>query len=759
MNKFMLTSALTSTLALMAGAADAQQTPAAPPVPATVTTDATTAATADTGVGDIIVTANRRSENLQQVPITISAFKGETLKTLGVVNVVDLPQITPGLGFTRTIAGTNAFLRGVGTTSAGYSTEAPVATYIDGLYLPNSAASSFSFNNIERIEVLKGPQGTLYGRNTTGGLIQVITKDPGAETSVDTSLSYGNYNTVQANFYGSTPLTDTLSANVAALFIDQQDGWGRNLFTGKKAYTFEDMGFQAKLQWKPEPGTKVTLRGFYDRTKSDEGDAVAVVPGSVAADGSTYAGEYNINSRITPYARQRIYAISLKAEHDFGFATVSSLTGYINNESPSLQTQGPNLGQVGPGQLAVNFGGRQRARTAEQEIQITSNGHGSFKWLAGAFFYDDQTTIDNAVYGTCIGAVCSPGLIPNETFGHQHTRSYSGYGEGTYSFHTGTHVTLGLRYTSDQKTLSGMIVPFPGQANSIPAFPPSVITTPQQAGIVTDVTYNKLTYKAVLAQDVTDDIHAYTSYNRGFKSGGFNITSFANPSSAPEVLDAFEIGAKSELFDRVLRLNVSAFYYNYRGIQLRTTTPPAPPGSSFLYNAASAHNYGVDADFVIAPTRAFTINGGLEFLNARYTNFPGGVVTVPRPVTAAGLGGNLSSTGNLTGFAEPQAPNFSANIGATYTIATSAGTFDLNANDGYRSSFAWEPDNRLRQRAYHLVNASVTFRPADTRYSLELFVRNLNGAYYFVSEASASSGDGYLPGAPRTFGGRVRYNF
>jgi iron complex outermembrane receptor protein len=148
--------------------------------------EATTNATdnSDPGIGEIIVTANKRAQNQQVVPISIVAFTGESLKTQGVISVVDLPQITPGLGFTRTLVGTNAFLRGVGTTSAGYSTEAPIATYIDGLYLPNSAASSFSFNNVERIEVLKGPQGTLYGRNTTGGLIHVITKEPATRATI-----------------------------------------------------------------------------------------------------------------------------------------------------------------------------------------------------------------------------------------------------------------------------------------------------------------------------------------------------------------------------------------------------------------------------------------------------------------------------------------------------------------------------------------------------------------------------------------------
>ena len=275
---------------------------AVPALAQTTDQTGTPAAAADEqGVADIIVTANRRAENLQEVPISVAAFTGETLKIQGVVSVVDLPQITPGLGFTRTLVGTNAFLRGVGTTSAGYSTEVPIATYVDGLYMPNSAASSFSFNNVERIEVLKGPQGTLYGRNTTGGLIHVITKEPGDVTSIDASASYANYDTVQLNFYGSTPLSDTLAANFSALYINQEDGWGRNVFLGTEAYNFHDIGFQGKLQWKPGPDTKITLRGFYDKVKTDQGNNAGIYPGSTATDGTTYLGKYNVRTRIDPF--------------------------------------------------------------------------------------------------------------------------------------------------------------------------------------------------------------------------------------------------------------------------------------------------------------------------------------------------------------------------------------------------------------------------------------------------------------------------
>ena len=753
-----------------ANAAEAQ--PTAPPATGEAAIDGQVdaAETTDAGVGlnDIVVTANRRAQNQQDVPISIAAFEGETLKTMGIQSTVDLPQITPGLSITRTLVGASAFLRGVGTTTAGYSTEVPIATYVDGLYLPNSAAAAFSFNNIERIEVLKGPQGTLYGRNTTGGLIHVITRDPDRETSIDTSVSYASYNTVQANFYGSTPISDTLAANVALVYIDQGKGWGRNLFTGAEVFKIKDFGAQGKLQWAPTDATKITLRGFYDKTTTDQGNAAYIYPGSVGPDGSVFLGEYNINARINPRANQRQYMVSLKGEQDLGFATLSSISGYINNRSESLQVQTGNLGILIPGRGPVFLGGNpQKARTYSQELNLTSNGSGPFQWIAGAFYYNDKTTISADVFGLCIGNACVP-PPPLRTSGTQRTKSYSAYGEGTYSVSPTTRITLGLRYTRDKKSLDGIVTPIPGLPNSLPALPPGFVSRPGLPfagfpnGIDTSLTFPKVTWKAVLAQDLSDDVHAFVSYNRGFKSGGYNPISFTNPASRPEVLDAYEAGVKSELFDRMLRLNGSVFYYDYKDIQLRSTAPPAPLGGSLLLNAASARIKGIDVDFLFAPIEGLTFNGGFEVLDAKYKSFPGGTCTTPRPLSVVAgvtVGGFSSLPCDLSGFRPPSSPKFSYTLGVTYAFDTSIGGFELNANDGYKSDYFWEPDNRLKQNSFHLVNASVTWK-ATERASLQLFGRNLAGEYYFSSAAEGTGGnDVHLPAAPRTYGVKARYAF
>lgn len=742
---------------------------AAPPAPDSVSPGANVAndASDGRGVGDIVVTASRRSENQQKVPIAISAFKGETLTTLGVLNAIDLPQLTPGLSFIRTLGGVNAYLRGIGTTSSGYTTEPPVATYVDGVYLPNSGAAAFGFNNIERIEVLKGPQGTLYGRNTIGGVISVITREPGRDQSLDASASYANYNTVNLSFYGSTPLTDTLAANFAATYSHQGTGWGHNIALGTDAFKAGDLGFQGKIKWTPAPDTTITLRGFYDRYETDQGVAFAIFSGSVATDGSGYLGEYRINAQVPPNVIQRQANISLKAEQGLGFATLTSITAYIDDSTQLFAIQNGILGSPTPALTAIV--GRQpaTAKTFSQEFQLASPPSDSrVQWLLGAFYFHDDSAIHPAIHGTCIGTVCSPAPLPTQTNGFANTRSYSGFGDVTYTVTPSTRLTAGLRYTSDEKSFSGFVEPYAGLPNTPLALPPSVVQHPGDPiptgvpgvflpGIATDVTFNKLTYRAVVAQDFSRDIHAYASYNRGFKSGGFNPTNFTNPASRPEVLDSFEAGVKSELFDHALRLNLAAFHYNYQDVQVRSTAPPAPPGSSLLVNAAKARINGIDADYVIAPVAGLTITGGAEYLDAKYVDFPAGICTAPAVIA----GGVVATPCNLAGRRLPGAPRFSFTIGATYVVPTSVGSFTLTANDAYKSDFFWEPDNRLKQNGYDLLNAGVTWTAKGQRYSVELFGRNLTGAYYVAGAAVTVRNDLYVPAPPRTYGVTLRYHY
>ncbi len=733
---------------------------AAPGTPAQ--SSAAVAAQDDTnGVGDIVVTAQRRSENLQRVPISVTAVTAASLATSGAGNISSITTVVPGLVVQRTYAGVNPFLRGIGSITSGFTAEQPVAIYIDGVYVPNAASGLFGFNNIERVEVLKGPQGTLFGRNAVGGLVNVVTRDPSQDTHVEGGVGYGNYQTVDANLYAATGVTENLAADFSMLYTDQGKGWGTNTYTGDNIFKQHEVSLGSKIVWRPTSDTKVTLRGLFDHTRSDIGIGFGVFPGSIAIDGEKYISEYTIANQFDPNNHSSQINGGLTIEQGLGAVKLVSTTGYNYITDDFTGTSNGILGQAVNGRSAVylhNFGG---SHTFTQEIQLLSQNNTKIDWIVGGFFLHDHIDLFGDVFPSCFNGVCAPNPQAIRSHAEQLLNSYSGFGELTLHIGDATRLTGGLRYTHEDKDDSGGYrVPLPGYGAATPATLASPNFFGDVGGAAPTASYSKVTYRAVLAHDFTPDVMAYASVNRGFKAGSFNLTAFANPVAQPEVLDAYEIGLKSTLFDHMLRLNLSGFYYDYKNIQLRTLAPPAPPGLAILYNAAEAHIKGIDADIVIAPSRHFTITGGAEFLDPRFTSFPGGTCTTPRVVTATVLGGAASTPCDLSGYRLARAAKFTGNISATYRIPSPVGEFSLNANDYYNGGFFWDVDNRLRQAAYHRVNLTLGWTAPDEKFNAQLYVHNLNKPYYLLGVTTASGGtDDYTPGEPRTYGAKVGFKF
>lgn len=710
------------------------------------------------GIEDIVVTAQRRSENLQRVPITVQAVTQQSLVASGAVNAATIQTVIPGLVIQRTFAGATPFLRGVGTTNSGFTSEMPVATYIDGVYLPNAASGVFAFNNIERIEVLKGPQGTLFGRNAVGGLIQIVTRDPKQTPHFEGSLGYGNYNTIDANLYATGGVSDNLAADFSLLYHDQNEGWGRNLTTGNEIFKNSEIGISSKLKWTPTDRTTVTLRGLYDHSTGDIGTGFGVYPGSRGIDGTPYFTKYTIANNVDPSNESSQANFGLKIEQDLDFARLVSITGFNHVRSEILTTQNGIPGQTVQGRSASILHNLGRSNTFTQEIQLLSDTNAPLQWITGAFFMRDHFTIDADVIPTCIGNVCAPSPIPIRTVGDQVLKSYAVFGEATLRLTSTTRLTAGLRYTRDKKDVSGAYrVPLAGYPTSV-----ATLTGPnafgQPGAIGPKASFSKITWRGVLAHDFTPTVMGYASVNRGFKAGAFNPVVFTNPVVQPEVMDAYETGLKSELFDRTLRFNISAFLYNYKNIQLRTTAPPALPGLPILYNAAKARIKGIDAEMIVAPTSGLTLNAAISLLDPKFESFPGGICTTPRVIAGAVLGGVATQPCVLDGKLLPRAPRFSGNFGVTYKTTTAIGDLALTASDSYNSGFFWDPDNRIRQRSYHQVNATLTWTSLSGHYNAQLYARNLNKPYFFNAAFEGAGGnDTYSPGEPRTYG--IKFGF
>lgn len=695
---------------------------------------------------EIVVTAQRRAQNLQDVPIAVTAISGETAVKIGITGTENLRLAAPGLDFSRSAGnGAATFLRGVGSTTVLAGAESPVALYIDDVYVSAFAANLMQFNGIEQVAVLKGPQGTLFGRNATGGVIQIYTKKPTQKPELDASIGYGNLDTRDASLYVSGGLAPDLAANFSFTGHDQDNGFGRNLTTGDSIYKDWNWGARGSLLWTPGTDTEVRLSADYGKYYSELGVNGTVNPGTVSSGLGTFGGRYTAMGNIVDYSRGRQYGVSLKIEHSFDLVKLVSISAYrhVNYFFQIDQDGGPRPTSL---TLTTSF-----TNTWSQELQLQSQNGDRFNWIAGVFYFKAKAGFNpvRAVSATGVGAAAFNDLNDTQTL-----NSYSGFGEINYEILSDTTVTAGIRYTADKYDFTVR------RTDALGA--PIAGGTFEQAK-----NFSKLTYRGILSHKFTPDIMAYASYSRGFKSGGFNTGAPGNapgaPPVSPEVLDAVEVGFKSELFDRTLRLNVAAFHYDYKNLQVTVLGP----ASSLTVNAASARIKGLDLDATFAPTSRLQFTAAASFLDGKYKEFPNGPMNIPRPAvctpvpmsTGAPTGGNLACAGDLSGNTTVRTPKFTGNVGVQYTMPTTAGDFSLATNLYHNSGFYWDPDNRTRQVRHNLLNASLTWRSESGHYEVSLWGKNLLDDYYIVTGNSSASRFSQSPGLPRTYGVSLGVHF
>jgi iron complex outermembrane receptor protein len=687
-------------------------------------------------VEEVLVTAQKRSENLQQVPIAITAITAKTLSSAATVNTEDLAQFVPGLLVGKTSAGGQTYLRGVGQGTGVPGAESPVATYLDGIYLGAPALGVFDLNNVSQIAVLKGPQGTLFGRNATGGLIQIVTNTPSSTPSGKLDVGYGNYKTFTGHLYVTGPITDDLSASLAISGKDRENGYIRNVYTGHDLVDEKSYTVQSKWLWTVSPSTDVELNVLHGDYRNLNGSIFAVYPGATASDGVTkYLGSHTISNRTDVPNESQNSIASLRLNHDFGVARLMSLTASTDFKSDLGIDQSAMPGTPNPNNARAQLADLHSSiHEFSQELQLQAPAGQDFQWIAGLFYFQDLTKIrlkvrlDDTPVAT--------------TFTRLDTTSYSAFLQGTKTIFPDTRLTLGLRYTSDTRKFSGLT-----NTGASPA-----------AGLPNQKTWGEPTWRVALDHSFTPDLLGYVSYNRGFKSGNYSNTNVTNPPADPEIVDAYEAGLKSELLDNRLRLNVAAFYYDYKDIQLRSLE-----GASLIFfNAANSRVYGLDVDFNAVINEHLSVTGGFELLDAKYTRFPRGVMNLPTPIAAAPAGctgapnlrqgGTTTFVCDLSGNRMVKSPTFSGNLNVEYTWDTARGSFLVLAGDNYVSGYYGEPDNILKQRAYHWLTASIAWTSPDERTSVKLWGTNIGNARVFSSVATGASTYFYEPGQPPMYG-------
>lgn len=675
------------------------------------------------GLDEIVVTAQHRQESLRDVPIAINAITADALQNSGIKDTSSLVQAVPSLNFTRSGPSGIFVIRGVSTPNGASGEEGSTAVYVDDVYMPDLASTINTFNNIERIEVLNGPQGTLFGRNAVGGLIRIITRDPGDHAEVNGQIGYANYNTVSGQLYAATPLTDTVGINLAFTGQNQGKGLGYNQTLGRDVRFNNFWGLRSKLVAQASESLKITLAGDYFWTH----DTTAVNQWQPVASG--IPASQNSNAGYPSGTRIKVWSVSGKAELDLGAVSLTSITSYrdLRNHSDFDVDAGPNP------VLQLFYDTRNRA--FQQELRLSSNQTEPLSWQLGAFYLHLVTDIDQTQTGSLLGTNQSHIVT------HGVTDSISVFGEATYALGPSTHLTGGLRWTSDNRKLP---IGYTDTVNS------AGVVTLHRTNPLSSVTYSNVTFRAALRHDLSDTANVYASVNKGFKSGQFNLQSPHDLPVRPQTIMAYEVGVKADLFDRRLRASLAAFHYDISDYQIRSNIN----GISALQNAAKVDIDGLDVNLEAAVTPQLRVTAGASWLNSRYGQF-GPLATTG--VIAPGFY-PVGREGNATGNKTALAPNFSLSLGATYTIPLGdESEIRLSANYSHKSSYYFEADNVLVQPAYDVVNFSIEYK-LNKHLGIELYMKNIGDELYNVQETTSAAITS-LAGAPRQYGANLKFNF
>ena len=693
-------------------------------------------------VQEIIVTAQRRKERLQDVPIVVSAFAGDQLETAGIKSTLDLAAVTPGLEFGTQAAYGQPFLRGVGTVANGPGVESPVALYVDGIYYGAMIGSVLTLNDIEQVEVLKGPQGTLFGRNATGGLIQITTKDPTQKFGGYVDAGYGSYNTATGDLYVTGGVAQSVAADLSVHYQDQGTGFGRNAFTNTEVNKTKDLSVRSK--WVIAPSDATSIKLVFDYSHQNFAQAYVPAPGTTPPGDVPYTGDpQGMNGIFDPLGRLDQGGVSIQVRQDLGYAEFVSLTGFrrsaVYEAFDGGLTRDPNS--------ALNLEINETHTQVSQEFQLNSAAHSQLKWSTGVFLYHADGKSEPLII-TTLGLFGPPpsGLNHIYVYSDQKTDSAAAYAQATTEIAPATNLTAGLRYTYERRkfAISEGLDDFTNTAIPGP---------PDESG---KLSFNKVTYRLSVDHRFSPDVMGYASYNRGFKSGGFNdyligpIVAYS-----PETLDAFEIGAKTDLFERRAQLNVSLFDYEYKNIQ----AVEYPQGVEIIRNAAKARLYGVDVDAKTYLSGGLSLTLGFEYLHDRFTDFPDATIAIPLPG-----GGTGFTRGDVRGNRLGLAPDFTANFGIDYKlpptlIPAAWGSIATNLTYAFNDGWFAEPENRLHQPSYNLLNASVSWSSTDELNKVTLWGNNLSNSQYTVALASQDTGDFAIYAPPRTYGIKYQRRF
>ncbi|TZG29377.1 TonB-dependent receptor [Sphingomonas montanisoli] len=692
------------TIALAAGAPVWAQAPAAP---AEMASD-----------NEIIVTAQRREEKLKDVPLTVTAFNAAELERNGTTATRDLAMITPGITIQNTGAQLQATIRGIGTTIVAGGAESPVAVYVDGVYIASQNFAVFDLVNIDSIQVLKGPQGTLFGRNATGGAILVNTKKPSDTLTGKLTASYGRFDEVRVGGYLSGPITNGISASLAAYYRDD-NGFTKDALRNTDLSTYQEYNIRGKLLLEPGEATSITLSGDYGRVEDSTGISIRSIGSGPRATSSVGAfipsDPYKLALTFDPFAHSWGWGGSAEIQHDFDGVVAKSLTAYRNTDHRSFTDQDRVAAAINRVNVTIN------ENVFTQEFTLSSSEPGPFQWLGGLYYFHQKD----------FNPVLSNGALVTES--RLKAEAGAAFAEGTYEVLPQFKVTAGVRYSKEKRE------------NAQRRAAGNPLTTKREA------TFDSWTPRLSLVYEVDPQSNVYFTYSKGFKSGLYNATAFGLPAIKPETVQAYEGGFKHS--SNEITLNVSAYYYDYKNLQLQTRDAN---GLALTLNATDATIYGVDGDFTYRITPAFRVRIAGAYTNGTYGTFTNAPFFAPAPAPA---GGNIQFTGNASGNPLIRTPKVTGNVGVNYDRELANGDkIGAAVTYYYNSGFAWTVDNRSRQSEYSLVNAEVSYT-LQNNLKLSVWGRNLTNTRYGQGVSVTAFADAIAYARPISYGVTGTYSF
>ena len=693
---------------------------------------------------EVVVTAERRPEQAQKVPVAISVLSGQDLATRGVTNVNQLQYQTPGLEAEPAFgSGQPEFrLRGVGFNDYASNNASPVTVYVDEVAKPFPIQTQGLLFDLDRVEVLRGPQGTLYGRNTTGGAINFLTARPTERVSAGVDADYGSFGSFRAEGHVSGPIGTGLSARIAAA-TEQGGGFQHDRASGRTLGDADRWGARGELAYRSGT-TDLLVEAHYGRDRSDGAglylfDPLGTIPADTSRRATGWGGSqqfatlFGIRADAKPFRDNETTGGHATLTVDLGSAKLSSVTAYEHFDRREYNDWDASaLAYAG-----TYFG--SRANIVSQELRLASSGSGPAHWIVGAYGADERLRDHfDSDFQQSLGFLAL-------TSYRQSARTVAGFGQLDYDVTSKLTLTGGLRLEHERRRLRDFTT-----------------TTSPVIGIgVTngsaDQSYTEWSGKAAANYHLSDRSLVYASVSRGVKSGGFTAYNTLTPNQLapfkPERLYAYEIGTKNELAGRRLRLNGAAFYYDYRRQQVQSAIFDSVYGAvGKIVNAPKSHIYGVEGELAWAPVRGLEITQGASWRKGKFDRFDDLDIAAS---SAAGHAVTVSRAGQDEGF-----PHWSYNGAIRYRAELSGG-YNLTAESDYAYHGTLDPvllGPKFRVHDYWLANATLTLGHGP--WSLGVYARNLFNQHYDLTRNFFLGGiDIAAPGRPRSVGVRGRYSF